>query len=113
MITIYSLLQEESRRFRIKLAAKDNASSVEVCRQCVTVLSNFISFREMGSSQAGIHDNSFMESQSLLDCSQSQQPSLSPVRTTVHCLATNQSATSSVTAPYVETSSLAKVKHHN
>lgn len=66
----------------------------------------------MGSShdQSVIHDNSFMEPQSLLDCSQSQQPSLSPVRNTINCSAPNQSTTSSVTAPHVETSSLAKVQ---
>ena len=106
-----SLLQEDSRRFKIKLAASDSTSSVEMCHQCLTVLSNFITFREMGS-QTNVHDNSFMESQSLLDYnSQPQHPPQSPVRSVSSATdAVPQPVPSVVTAQRVETSSLAKVQ---
>ena len=108
-----SRLQEECRRFKIKLAASENASSMEVCRQCLLVLSNFITFKEI-SSQSGVHENSFMDSQSLLDCStMSQQLPQSPVRNTITSSSSDiisHSIPSTETAPRVETSSLAKVQ---
>lgn len=60
-------------------------------------------------SQSGVHDSSFMESQSLLDCSQSQQLPSSPIRNNT-TLTADIPEPSSVTAPHtVETSSFAKV----
>ena len=86
---------------------------MEVCRQCLAVLSNFITFRDMGSHSSGVPDNSFMDSQSLLDCSsqQSQQPMAhSPVRNTAATDSIPHTIPSSVTAAHnVETSTLAKV----
>ena len=99
------MLQEESRRFKIKLSPSENATSVEICRQCITVLSSFITFKEM-NSQSNEHDNSLMDSQSLLDCSSQlsqQQPlAVSPARNT---------ATTDSILHTMETRSLAKVRH--
>ena len=66
-------------------------------------------------SQASVLDNSFMDSQSLLDCSSqlSQQPvAQSPVRNATNILSTDHmphAVSSGATAPHMETSSLAKV----
>lgn len=86
---------------------------MEVCRQCLAVLSNFITFRDMGSQSSSVLDNSLMDSQSLLDCSSqlSQQPMVhSPVRNTTNNSAIDNTVPSSVTAAHIETSSLAKVQ---
>ena len=69
------------------------------------VLSSFITFKDM-SGQSSVHDNSFMDSQSLLDCSsqlsQQQSSAVSPVR--------NAAATDNMPNT-METNSLAKVWH--
>lgn len=68
-------------------------------------------------NQSSVHDNSFMDSQSMLDCSQSQQqPPLSPARNVANCSTTDtipHTTAPIVTATHVETSSLAKVQESN
>ena len=63
-------------------------------------------------SQTNVHDNSFMESQSLLDYNnQPQHPPQSPVRGVSSATnAVSQPMPSVVTAQRVETNSLAKVQ---
>lgn len=62
-------------------------------------------------SQSSVHDNSFMDSQSLLDCStQSQQPPQSPTRSNSATDIPQAVPPSAVIAPRVEASILAKVQ---
>ena len=103
----------ESRRFRIKLAPDSGVSSLEMCHQCRTMLSTFITFKEISNTTL---DSSFTEcSQSMLaESSQSQLTATcpSPPMETggSQLIDTRETTSHEQSSLLVDTNSLAKVR---